>query len=177
MFCLKGDHPLVNQEYFRQSIVGGLDGSATFYNRTYLEFHRWIGGCRCEFRAIADFAIYLIARLVCTRWEDGALIVDTTHMDRGEVPDALMREMRSSVIFLGAILARCGMAKLSYPGGCELGPRPIDLHLSALRTLGATWSPLWALGSLDVGTLGHEVDGMLALQSLNGGHRLLIDLR
>ena len=64
MFCLKGDHPLVNQEYFRQSVVGGLDGSATFYNRTYLEFHRWIGGCRCEFRAIADLAIYLIARLV-----------------------------------------------------------------------------------------------------------------
>ena len=53
------------------------------------------------------------------------------------IPDALMREMRSSVIFLGAILARCGQAALSSPGGCELGPRPIDLHLTGLRALGA----------------------------------------
>ena len=47
-----------------------------------------------------------------------------------------MREMRSSVIFLGAILGRMGEADLSFPGGCELGPRPIDLHLKAIRALG-----------------------------------------
>jgi UDP-N-acetylglucosamine 1-carboxyvinyltransferase len=45
--------------------------------------------------------------------------------------------MRSSVIFLGALLARCGEVRLSMPGGCELGPRPIDLHLMALHDLGA----------------------------------------
>ena len=73
----------------------------------------------------------------CTHWEGGALVVDTARMDRCTVPDALMREMRSSVIFLGAILARCKEATICYPGGCELGPRPIDLHLTALRTLGA----------------------------------------
>ncbi len=57
--------------------------------------------------------------------------------ERRELPERLMREMRSSVIFLGALAARCGYAELSYPGGCELGPRPVDLHIAGLRALGA----------------------------------------
>ena len=71
------------------------------------------------------------------QWEGDALRVDTRGVNRGEIPDTLMREMRSSAIFLGAMLGRCGEARLSYPGGCELGPRPIDLHLRGLRQLGA----------------------------------------
>ena len=54
-----------------------------------------------------------------------------------EVPKSLMHEMRSSVVFLGAILASAGCARVSMPGGCELGPRPIDIHIAALRRLGA----------------------------------------
>ena len=65
------------------------------------------------------------------------ITVDASVVTGNDVPDPLMREMRSSVIFLGAILARTGAAELSMPGGCELGPRPIDLHLSAIRALGA----------------------------------------
>ena len=69
--------------------------------------------------------------------EGDTLLVDASQPTGCVIPDWLMREMRSSVIFLGAMLSRLGRAELSYPGGCELGPRPIDLHLGALRSLGA----------------------------------------
>lgn len=71
------------------------------------------------------------------RREGRDLIADTRHMTCCDIPNELMRQMRSSVIFLGAILARCGRAECSQPGGCDLGPRPIDLHLHALKALGA----------------------------------------
>ena len=86
-----------------------------------------------------DASIHILRDLGCrARWEgENTLLVDTRALDGCAVSERLMREMRSSAIFLGAILARCGQAELSYPGGCELGPRPIDLHLSGLRDLGA----------------------------------------
>ena len=85
-----------------------------------------------------DASVAILRHLGCRVRRDGtALEVDTAPMARCDIPDELMREMRSSIIFLGAILARQGEAVLSYPGGCELGPRPIDLHLAALRELGA----------------------------------------
>ena len=86
-----------------------------------------------------DASIRILRDLGCTaRWEgENTLVVDTRDLSGCAVSEKLMREMRSSAIFLGAILARCGQAELSYPGGCELGPRPIDLHLSGLRDLGA----------------------------------------
>ncbi len=62
--------------------------------------------------------------------------VDPAGMSGCEIPDPLMREMRSSIVFLGAIIAKCGRADMSFPGGCELGARPIDLHLAALEKLG-----------------------------------------
>lgn len=68
---------------------------------------------------------------------DRTLVVDSSTLDRFEVPDGLMRRTRASIVFLGAVLAKTGRAKLSYPGGCEIGARPIDMHLRALRELGA----------------------------------------
>ncbi len=57
--------------------------------------------------------------------------------ESAEIPESLMLKMRSSVMFLGAILSRTGHAVISAPGGCRLGPRPIDIHLSALKKMGA----------------------------------------
>lgn len=65
------------------------------------------------------------------------LVIDTEGPLTCFIPEELMRKLRSSVIFMGAVLARCKQAKISAPGGCELGPRPIDLHIKALTQLGA----------------------------------------
>lgn len=65
------------------------------------------------------------------------LIIDTRSELSHHIPERLMRKLRSSIIFMGAVLARNKKAKISSPGGCELGPRPIDLHIKALKELGA----------------------------------------
>ena len=66
---------------------------------------------------------------------EGGMYINSSGPLRSTIPHDLMSGMRSSVIFLGAVLARCGEAVMAMPGGCELGPRPIDLHLSALRDM------------------------------------------
>lgn len=89
-----------------------------------------------DLRDVAS-AIKILEHLGCKVKREGKdIIVDSSVVTRWDVPDSLMREMRSSVIFLGPIIARCGRALLHTPGGCELGPRPIDLHLDALTKLG-----------------------------------------
>lgn len=66
------------------------------------------------------------------------LVIDSSTINNVSLPEELVREMRSSIIFMGALLARFSEAILSYPGGCEIGPRPIDLHLKSLRQMGAS---------------------------------------
>lgn len=68
--------------------------------------------------------------------EGSVLMVDPSTITTWNIPDQYVREIRSSIIFLGAMLARTGKAKVTYPGGCEIGQRPINLHLSGLRKLG-----------------------------------------
>ena len=83
-------------------------------------------------------SLRILEHLGCTTaWEGDTVTVDAASLKRCDIPDELMREMRSSVIFLGAVLARMGCAEMNLPGGCELGPRPIDLHLAAMSSLGA----------------------------------------
>ncbi|MGN0982108.1 MAG: UDP-N-acetylglucosamine 1-carboxyvinyltransferase [Candidatus Limivicinus sp.] len=83
-------------------------------------------------------ALRILRHLGCTAEQWGNdVYIDSSGLCRSTIPHSLMEEMRSSVIFMGALIARCGSARLSLPGGCQLGKRPIDLHLAALRQLGA----------------------------------------
>jgi UDP-N-acetylglucosamine 1-carboxyvinyltransferase len=65
------------------------------------------------------------------------LDLSATHITSITAPYDLVRKMRASVLVLGPLLARCGRARVSLPGGCAIGTRPIDLHINGLRQLGA----------------------------------------
>ncbi len=70
-------------------------------------------------------------------WERNAVVLEAKDIVTQEAPYDLVRTMRASVVVLGPLLARYGQAKVSLPGGCAIGARPIDLHLSGLERLGA----------------------------------------
>ncbi len=74
-------------------------------------------GCRCTF-------------------SENTAVVDSSVVNETVISEELMREMRSSIIFMGAMLGKTGECTVSVPGGCELGPRPIDMHLAAMRKMG-----------------------------------------
>lgn len=70
--------------------------------------------------------------------EDHQLRIDTTHVESREIGESLMRRMRASNLVLGPLLGRFGAVVISQPGGCNIGSRPMDLHLRGMRALGAT---------------------------------------
>ncbi|MCH5316970.1 MAG: UDP-N-acetylglucosamine 1-carboxyvinyltransferase [Eubacterium sp.] len=70
--------------------------------------------------------------------ENDTIIINAGEIAKNTIPEDMMREMRSSIIFLGSLLSRTKEAYICYPGGCDIGVRPIDLHLSSLRKLGAS---------------------------------------
>ncbi len=82
-------------------------------------------------------SIKILECLGCkVKMEGNTVTVDAVNITNSVIPDDLMHQMRSSITFLGAITARCKSAGISMPGGCELGPRPVDLHIKALREMG-----------------------------------------
>lgn len=84
-----------------------------------------------------NITVEVLKNLGCkVKKQDRVLIVDSEDISGYTIPDDLMRQMRSSIIFLGAIISRFKKAVVSMPGGCEIGNRPIDLHLKSLKQLG-----------------------------------------
>jgi UDP-N-acetylglucosamine 1-carboxyvinyltransferase len=92
----------------------------------------------CPSLSDVDCALEILTYLGCSVKREGAKVsVNCAGMNAYNIPERLMKRMRSSVVFLGGILARTGRAEMAMPGGCLLGPRPIDYHIGALRALGA----------------------------------------
>ncbi len=84
-------------------------------------------------------------------WRNSAVVLSGGEALAPEAPEELVGRMRASFLALGPVLARQGEARMPLPGGCALGPRPVDLHLSGLRRLGAEFEVrggiVWARAS------------------------------
>jgi UDP-N-acetylglucosamine 1-carboxyvinyltransferase len=87
-----------------------------------------------------SYTLSLLGRLGCPSLIGrDSIRLDTTRIAFNEAPYDVVRKMRASVLVLGPLLARCGEAKVSLPGGCAIGTRPIDQHLRGLEALGCTF--------------------------------------
>lgn len=92
----------------------------------------------CPRLSDCDAACRILSALGCNcRREGSCVCINASAPVTSEISERLMREMRSSIIFMGALLGRFGKCRLSFPGGCEIGSRPIDFHLDAFRRMGA----------------------------------------
>lgn len=100
------------------------------------------GGCvihNCPWLRDVEKTSVVLSKLGCKcRRDKGDIFVDASDMNDCRIDERLMREMRSSIIFLGAILAVAGKAEVGLPGGCPIGLRPIDLHIKSLRMMGVS---------------------------------------
>ena len=118
---------------------------------------------------------------VVTPIDHSTVMIDTKHVNKAEVPYEMARLYRASYYFLGVLLSRFGRASVAMPGGCDLGVRPIDLHIKAFETLGATVSLEQGgmvdvradalIGTqiyMDISSVGATVNAMLAAVRANG---------
>ena len=97
--------------------------------------------------------IEILEQLGCRiEWQNQTLVIDTRHLATYVLNESLVKKMRSSIILLGALMGRCGEAQISQPGGCQLGARPINLHLEALKKM-----------NVDIS----EIDGMIHCKTLS----------
>jgi hypothetical protein len=90
-----------------------------------------------DLRDTRTFAAVLGKLGAKVRFEGDLCTIDTTHVSSVEAPYELVKTMRASIYVLGPLLARLGGAKVSLPGGCAWGPRPVNLHLAGLAAMGA----------------------------------------
>src|SRR6266704_1443467 len=80
---------------------------------------------------------FMDAKVTITEFPSSDYVIETPMLNYAEVPYELVKTMRASVLTLGPLMARVGLARVSLPGGCAIGARPVDLHLKALEQMGA----------------------------------------
>lgn len=92
----------------------------------------------CPVIADVEYMSDILRNIGCLVTRDGDTIaIDAYNIDNTEPKESLFTKLRASVLLMGTLLGRCGEAVIPYPGGCKIGMRPIDLHILALKTLGA----------------------------------------
>lgn len=83
------------------------------------------------------FMLEILIMLGCSaKYDGGNCYINTKNLNTYDITDDLSKKLRSSIIFLGPMLSRNKVAKITYPGGCDIGSRPIDFHLDGLKQLG-----------------------------------------
>lgn len=91
-------------------------------------------------------------------WDKSSLIIDTTRLNTSTVPEEYVKMMRSSIILMGALLGRTHSVTITYPGGCTIGARPIDFHLSAFKAMNIVLEEIDGLIKCTTnGIKGHEI--------------------
>ena len=101
------------------------------------------------------------------------VLLDASRAESHEMPEKLSKRLRSSIFMLGPLIARFGRAQVSYPGGCEIGQRPIDLHLKGLRALGVAIREAHGMIECD-GTRLHGADVYLDFPSVGATENVMM---
>ena len=129
---IEGGLPLVGStrvQGAKNSVLPIMAAAVLTPDRTVLE--------DCPLLSDVEHMGEILRRLGCKVERNGRmLVIDPQGMNSHEMPDALAKKIRSSIFLMGPILTRFHKATVTFPGGCEIGLRPIDLHLSGLRQLG-----------------------------------------
>ena len=132
-FVIKGGTPLNGElkiQGAKNSVLPIIAASVMCGGETVIETCPKISDTYASSRILTHLGLQCII-------EKNVMTVRNNGNKTVEIPDDLMREMRSSIIYMGALLGACGECRMSFPGGCELGPRPIDMHIAAMKKLGA----------------------------------------
>ena len=132
-FVIRGGRPLRGTV----KISGAKNASLALMPATLLASGKYELRNTPDLRDVSTMSRLLQTMGVTLERNGHSLLVNTFRVNKFEAPYEHVKKMRASIYVLGPLIARYGRAKVSLPGGCAWGPRPVDLHLEGLRKLGA----------------------------------------